>query len=78
MAVNCWVSPLAIDGFAGVTAMETSVAAVTVRTAELLVTPADVAVMFEAPTERALAWPEEVIVATAGVAELQLSVLVRF
>src|SRR6266851_8681541 len=31
VAVNCCVLPLAIDGFAGVTAMETSVAAVTVR-----------------------------------------------
>ena len=30
VAVNCCVPPLAIDGFAGVTAMDTSVAAVTV------------------------------------------------
>jgi hypothetical protein len=31
VAVNCCVLPLVIDGFAGVTAMETRVAAVTVR-----------------------------------------------
>jgi hypothetical protein len=31
VAVNCWVLPLAIDGFAGVTAIDTSVAAVTVN-----------------------------------------------
>ena len=30
VAVNCCVPPLAIDGFAGVTAIDTSVAAVTV------------------------------------------------
>jgi hypothetical protein len=30
VAVNCWVLPLAIDPFAGVTAIDTSVAAVTV------------------------------------------------
>jgi hypothetical protein len=30
VAVNCWVLPLAIDGFIGVTAIDTSVAAATV------------------------------------------------
>ena len=30
VAVNCWVLPLAIDGFTGVTAIDASVAAVTV------------------------------------------------
>ena len=37
MAANCCVRPLAIDGFAGVTAIDTSVAAVTVSVAVLLV-----------------------------------------
>jgi hypothetical protein len=31
VALNCWVLPLAIDGFTGVTAIDTSVAAVTVN-----------------------------------------------
>ena len=30
VAVNCWVFPMAIEGFAGVTAMDASVAGVTV------------------------------------------------
>ena len=30
VATNCWVFPLAIDGFTGVTAIDTSVAAATV------------------------------------------------
>ena len=72
------MSPLAIDGFAGVTAMETSVAVVTVRVAAGLVTPADVAVMLEVPTATAVARPEELMVATAGVAEFQVAVLVKF
>ena len=36
VAVNCCVAPLAIDGFAGVTAIDCSVAAVTVSTVEPL------------------------------------------
>jgi hypothetical protein len=38
-AVNCCVSPFAIDGFAGVTATDTSVAAVTVSVVLLLTAP---------------------------------------
>ena len=39
MAVNCCWLPTAIDGFAGVTVMETKVAAVTVRLVEPLIEP---------------------------------------
>ena len=44
VAVNCCVSPLAIDGLAGVTAIDTSVAAVTVSTSAVEVTPDRLAV----------------------------------
>ena len=37
VAVNCCVAPLAIEGVAGVTAIDTSVAAVTVKTVEPLI-----------------------------------------
>ena len=58
--------------------METRVAAVTVSAAELLVMPPDVAVMLEVPIVTPVARPEAVIVATAGVAEFQVAVLVKF
>ncbi len=77
--MNCWVVPLAIAGAAGVTAIDLRVAAVTVR----VVVPLPlVAVTVVEPTLRAVARPllPEVllIVATAGVAEVQLTILVRF
>ena len=76
VAVNCWVSPLAIDGFAGVTAMDTRVAAVTVSVVEPLTLP-DVALMVEVPVATAVASPPAVMVATLVVAELHVAVLVR-
>jgi len=39
VAVNCCVAPAAIDGFAGVTAIEVSVAAVTLKTVEPVTAP---------------------------------------
>jgi hypothetical protein len=39
VAVNCSVAPFAIEGFAGVTAIDTSVAAVTVRVVEPVIPP---------------------------------------
>jgi hypothetical protein len=77
VAVNCWVAPLAIDGFAGVTAIDCSVAAVTVRTVEPLIPP-DVALIVEVPTPAPVARPPVLIVAVAVVPELQVTVLVRF
>lgn len=78
MAVNCCVRPLATDGLVGVTAMETNVAAVTVRVAAGLVTPPDAAVIFDVPAVAPVAVPVVLIVATAGVDEFQVAVLVRF
>jgi methylglyoxal synthase len=77
VAVNCCVAPLVIDGFAGVTAMDCSVAAVTVRSVEPEIDD-DVAVMVEVPTPAPVASPDALIVAVAVVPELHVTVLVRF
>ena len=62
--------PRAIDGFAGVTAMDTSAAALTVRTVLPLVEP-DVAVIVVVPVLTLVAspicWAELLMVATVGV-----------
>ena len=46
--MNCCVDPFETDGFAGVTTIETNVAAVTVRVVEPEIVP-DVAVMVAVP-----------------------------
>jgi len=77
VAVNCWVVPLGIEGLAGVTAMDTSVAAVTVSVVEPVTLPC-IAEMVVVPGFRADARPAEPIVAAAVFDELQLTALVRF
>src|SRR5271154_1854511 len=77
VAVNCCVAPLVIEGFAGVTAIDCSVADVTVRTVEPLIAP-DVALIVEVPTPAPVASPDVLIVAAVVVAELHVTVLVRF
>src|SRR5580704_14229335 len=77
VAVNCCVAPLVIDGFAGVTAIDCSVAAVTVSKVEPLMDD-DVAVMIEVPTPAPVASPDALIVAVVVVPELQVTVEVRF
>jgi len=78
VAVNCCVVPLAIEGLAGVTAIDTSVADVTVKIVEPMtppetalvaaaLTPADPAIVASillVPAATALANPPAVIVAT--------------
>src|SRR5262249_25500177 len=64
VAVNCSVSPLGTDGFAGVTAMETSAAGVTVSTVEPLIFPI-VAVILNVPIDAAVARPAALIGAVA-------------
>ena len=66
--MNCCVAPLVIDGFAGVTAIDCNVAAVTVKTVEPLTAPR-VALMLLVPTPAPVPRPPAVIVAVAGVAE---------
>ena len=74
VAVNCSASPLAIDGLAGVTAIDTSVAAVTVSVAAgALVTPLNAAVICEVPSPTPVASPAEVIVAAVVVPEIQVA-----
>src|SRR5277367_5122416 len=77
VAVNCFVAPLVIEGFAGVTAIDCSVAAVTVRTVEPLIAP-DVALIVEVPTPAPVARPAVVIVAVVVVPEDQVTLDVRF
>ena len=71
------MAPLVIDGFAGVTAIDCSVAAVTVRVVEPLIAP-DVALIVEVPTAAALARPAALIVAVVVVPEDQVTLDVRF
>jgi len=75
--VNCCVSPLAIEGFAGVTAIDCSVAGVTVRIVEPCNTPS-VALMVLVPTPTALASPLVEMVAAAVVPDAQVTEVVRF
>lgn len=60
---------------AGVTAIETNVGAVTVRTVDPLTEP-EVAVIVDVPTETAVAIPAELIVATLVAEEVQVTELV--
>ena len=77
VAVNCWVFPAGTDGLAGVTAMETSVGAVTVRVVDPEMLP-EVAEIVDDPALSAEARPPEAIVAVAVLEEAQVTLLVRF
>jgi len=77
VAVNCSVLPFAIEGFAGVTAMDTSVAAVTVRVVDPVMPP-ETALIVLVPVATPVANPPAVIVATVVVTELQVAVPVKF
>jgi hypothetical protein len=76
VAVNCCVFPAGIEGFAGVTAIDTSVAFVTVSVVDPT-TPPLVALIEELPAFSAVAKPPAVIVATVGVPEAQTALFVR-
>jgi hypothetical protein len=69
--------PNAIEEFAGVTAIETRVALVTVRVVDPLTVP-EVAAMTAAPGPTPVASPALEIVATPGCEELQLTTPVTF
>ena len=79
--MNCFVVPLAMLGFAGVTDRDTSVAGVTVRVVDPDTLP-DVAVIVVEPVPAPLASPLEPVAllmeATAADEELQVTVVVRF
>jgi hypothetical protein len=71
------VAPLVIEGFAGVTAIDCRVAAVTVKPVDPTMED-DVAEIVEIPTPAPVAKPVAVIVATVVVPELHVAVVVRF
>jgi hypothetical protein len=77
VAVNCWVRPLATDGFVGATAMETRFGVVTVKTVEPVMLP-EVAAIVAVPWILAVVSPELETVATAVAEEVQLAEVVRF
>ena len=78
VAVNCCVAPFAIDGAAGVTAIDCSVAAVPVRVAMFDVTLLSVAVMFVEPTPVTVARPPAAIVAAAVFEDVHVTCVVKF
>ena len=76
MATNCSEVPLAIDGLAGVTAIDTNTAAATVRVV-LPVTPAEVALIWEVPWATPVARPPALMLATAVFDASHVAVLVK-
>ena len=77
VALNCWLSPFAIDGLTGVTAIDTNVAAVTVSMSPGLVTPPKAAVICVVPVPTPVASPALVIVAAAGFDDTHVTCVVR-
>ena len=76
--MNCWVSPFATVGFAGVTAMDCRAAGAAVNTVEPTI-ELRVAVMLLAPLAATIvARPPEVMVATEVVAEAHVTRAVMF
>ena len=76
MAVNCCGVPFATEGFAGVTAIETSDGAVTVSVAVPCTVP-EAAVIVVGPGVRVVAPPVALIVATLVAEELHVAVAVK-
>jgi hypothetical protein len=76
VAANCWFVPNTIDGFPGVTAIETRAAGATVRVVDPLTVP-ELAATVVVPTPVPVARPPLEIVATPCDEELHVTVLVR-
>ena len=73
--MNCELAPSAIVGVAGVTAMDTKEAGVTVNVVEPLIDP-EPAVIVVCPVEALLARPVLLTTATLGLEDTQVAVLV--
>ncbi len=81
VAVNCWVPPVAIDGLAGVTAIDTRVAVVTVSAVEPEMLPSVARIVVDpAATDAAKPFvpAELLIVAIPVLEELQVTEVVTF
>ena len=72
MALNCFVLPLATDGFTGVTAIDTNTAGPTVKVV-LAVIPAELALIWDVPWATPVATPPAVMVATAVLDETHVA-----
>ena len=75
--MNCCVAPLVMLGFAGVTAIDCRVAAVTVSTVEPTTDP-DVALMVLVPAPAPVASLPAVMVAVPGVPDAHVTEFVKF
>ena len=78
VAVNCWVAPTVMLGLAGVTVIDWRTGAGVTVSIAAPVMPLRLAVMEEEPVATALARPVVEMVATEGVADAQVTWLVRF
>jgi hypothetical protein len=76
VALNCWLVPIAIDCTAGVTEIEIRCAATTVRS-EVSVKEPTLAVKVVEPAATVVASPDALMVAVAGVEEVQVTPLVK-
>ena len=76
--MNCWVVPLAIEGLVGATAIDTSVAGVTVSVSAGLTMLPSVAVMLLVPVPTPVAKPPAAMVATEGIEEVHVTLVVMF
>jgi hypothetical protein len=72
VALNCFAAPLAMDGFTGVTAIDTNTAGPTVKVV-LAVIPAELALIWDVPCATPLATPAAVMVATAVLDETHVA-----
>jgi len=72
VALNCFVLPLATDGFTGVTAIDTNTGGPTVKIV-LAVIPAELALIWDVPCATPVATPRAVMVATAVLDETHVA-----
>ena len=76
VAANCWFLPTGIEGIAGVTAIDSRIAAVTVRSVDAVIAP-DAAWIVVVPSETPVAWPAASIVATLVADDVHVTDAVR-
>jgi hypothetical protein len=77
VALNCTVVPVATEPFAGVTAIDTSVAAVTLRPVDPVMEPCLAEIVVDCPEVTPVACPAALMVAAVAFDELQVTELVK-